>query len=787
MEAPEPSCPATAQDVHQLLGAGDRRARSVRAADPPDGAGVQQRRGRVHRAGGRVGRGRRLRAQLLPVPRAPVDAPDDPGDGVHDPRPHERVHVAGDRRVHRRRHGLRHLPARAPDVRPGGRARGRPRARVMPYHVFISRQVLLDVPAGLAVLLAFAALYRYDGPETRRWLYLAAALGGIACVLKETMLVFAPAALRVPRVDQDLEANAGARHRRVRRADGRDARAVHQHPVRVLRVRAPAATSSISCSARRTTPPGTSRWSSGSSSRRSRRPRSGTASSCRACGGPRRTSCSCRGSPCSARSSSSGRRSSCRTRSSSCPRWRSSARAAIVHLVALVRARWSTGIAAAAAFVMALAVLGPMIGPAWHAGDVIRDSSFSGPFTTDVEVQDFAGGRETGTWFAEHTPSNAVALTMGPSLGNLVSFYGDRDFFALSVSQDPKLRNPAYRPIPNPDLDIRQIEVQYAVWDAYTADRAPFFSTRLMSYVTKYSGMPVFSVWVNGNNVDYGDGAPPPGVGGADRRVSVGRGRPAVERAAAGGRPVRRALLALVAVGLLGAAWLAPASAQSLPEATSLPHDPAPGRDRGSRTRPSITSSARCRSRTACDVGPGGPAGGWRDGRLRGFSDLGPNAFTVPHGEEVLSNGSTAARQSYDHGEMDGFARRPARRQQESRAVVHRLSTGCEPAVGTPRAAGCGVRPVFLLVAGWVPAQHAEPRRGDGRRPRPRRERRLPEPVAQPHPHDLRRGAEDSRACRGATTSAGSSRSETTRSRAARTPTRTRPRRASSTGRRSCR
>jgi hypothetical protein len=32
-----------------------------------------------------------------------------------------------------------------------------------------------------------------------------------------------------------------------------------------------------------------------------------------------------------------------------------------------------------------------------------------------------------------------------------------------------------------------------------------------MSYVTKYSGTPVFSVWVNGNTVDYGNVAPPPG------------------------------------------------------------------------------------------------------------------------------------------------------------------------------------------------------------------------------------------------------------------------------------
>ena len=63
---------------------------------------------------------------------------------------------------------------------------------------------------------------------------------------------------------------------------------------------------------------------------------------------------------------------------------------------------------------------------------------------------------------------------MGPSLGNLVNFYGDRDFYALSVSQDPKMRNPAYRPIPNanPDSEIRQMHFQYAVWDAYTADRS---------------------------------------------------------------------------------------------------------------------------------------------------------------------------------------------------------------------------------------------------------------------------------------------------------------------------
>jgi hypothetical protein len=193
---------------------------------------------------------------------------------------------------------------------------------------------------------------------------------------------------------------------------------------------------------------------------------------------------------------------------------------AVVEGARFVRARWNDTVAKVVAAVACVAILVPMIGPTWQAGAVIRDSSFSGPFTTDVEVQDFAGGREVGTWLGTHTPKNAVVLTMGPSLGNLVSFYGNRDWYALSVSMDPKLRNPAYRPIANPDLDIRQIKVTYAVWDAYTADRAPWYSQRLESYVKKYNGTPVFTAWVDGNHVGTGRVAPP----GATTGVSGGSG-----------------------------------------------------------------------------------------------------------------------------------------------------------------------------------------------------------------------------------------------------------------------
>jgi hypothetical protein len=382
---------------------------------------------------------------------------------------------------------------------------------VMPYHVFISRQVLLDVPAGLAILLAFAALYRYNGPTTRRWLYLAAALGGIGCVMKETMIVFAPAALLYLAWSQILKrtrvrdlALCGAlmlvmlapfiSTRFLFSGSGAGGYIIYQlfrppnHPAWYFPVVfwifiTPVATAAVAygvilaCIRRTRADKLLLSWLAVFGAFFQFWPTKLLPYAIILV--PAMVILGARG---------------------------------LVELYGWIRDRWSNVVAAAATVVMAIAVLAPMVGPAWRAGDVIRDSSFSGPLTTDVEVQDFAGGRETGTWFAEHTPSNAVALTMGPSLGNLVSFYGDRDFFALSVSSDPKLRNPAYRPIPNPDLDIRQLEVQYAVWDAYTADRSPWYANRLMNYVRKYSGMPVFSVWVDGNAVDSGVGAPPPGA-----------------------------------------------------------------------------------------------------------------------------------------------------------------------------------------------------------------------------------------------------------------------------------
>lgn len=98
------------------------------------------------------------------------------------------------------------------------------------------------------------------------------------------------------------------------------------------------------------------------------------------------------------------------------------------------------------------------------------------------------GGREAGLWVRGHTPAGATIMTIGPSMANIIQFYGYRHAYGLSVSPNPLHRNPSYDPLGNPDLLIRSNEMQYVIWDSFSAARSSFFSNRLRSYVARYHG-----------------------------------------------------------------------------------------------------------------------------------------------------------------------------------------------------------------------------------------------------------------------------------------------------------
>ena len=103
------------------------------------------------------------------------------------------------------------------------------------------------------------------------------------------------------------------------------------------------------------------------------------------------------------------------------------------------------------------------------------------------------GGRETGRCIRAHVPEGATMLAIGPSMANILEFYGHRRAYGLSVSTNPLHRNPIYQAVPNPDLSLRRGDIQYIVWDAYSARRSANFERRLLSYVSRYHGRKVYT------------------------------------------------------------------------------------------------------------------------------------------------------------------------------------------------------------------------------------------------------------------------------------------------------
>jgi len=101
------------------------------------------------------------------------------------------------------------------------------------------------------------------------------------------------------------------------------------------------------------------------------------------------------------------------------------------------------------------------------------------------------GAREAALWIKQNTPQGSAFMTIGPSMGNIIKFYANRDALALSVSANPANHNPAYTPIINPDIMIKNGEIHYVVYDIYSALRSQHFADKLHYYVTKYNAQTV--------------------------------------------------------------------------------------------------------------------------------------------------------------------------------------------------------------------------------------------------------------------------------------------------------
>ncbi|TYB34502.1 glycosyltransferase family 39 protein [Micromonospora sp. AP08] len=143
--------------------------------------------------------------------------------------------------------------------------------------------------------------------------------------------------------------------------------------------------------------------------------------------------------------------------------------------------------------VLAVVVLSLLV-PSWHAVNRADNATFL------AGSGGVPGGREAGRWLAGNTPQGSVVLTLGPSMANIIQYYGHRRSYGLSVSPNPLRRNPSYEPLPNPDWWLRHNDLHYVVWDSFSAGRSAFFSERLMVLIRRYHGRVVHTEFVDGTD-----------------------------------------------------------------------------------------------------------------------------------------------------------------------------------------------------------------------------------------------------------------------------------------------
>jgi 4-amino-4-deoxy-L-arabinose transferase-like glycosyltransferase len=105
-------------------------------------------------------------------------------------------------------------------------------------------------------------------------------------------------------------------------------------------------------------------------------------------------------------------------------------------------------------------------------------------------------GREAGQYIKANLPQGAAILTVGPSMANIIEWYSLHPASALSVSPNPLDRNPSYTAVDNPDRELREGRFPYLVWDAYSANRSPHFADKLMVLMRKYEGVPIKTFYI---------------------------------------------------------------------------------------------------------------------------------------------------------------------------------------------------------------------------------------------------------------------------------------------------
>ena len=103
------------------------------------------------------------------------------------------------------------------------------------------------------------------------------------------------------------------------------------------------------------------------------------------------------------------------------------------------------------------------------------------------------GGRQAGDWVLRHVPRGTRLLAIGPSAANVLEFYGHHPVSALSVSTNPRDRNPSYAPVLNPTWPCARVCSSTSSGMPTPPPARRFFAAEARRLASKFHGVAVFT------------------------------------------------------------------------------------------------------------------------------------------------------------------------------------------------------------------------------------------------------------------------------------------------------
>ena len=125
---------------------------------------------------------------------------------------------------------------------------------------------------------------------------------------------------------------------------------------------------------------------------------------------------------------------------------------------------------------------------------------FSIPYHPTLGSESVNYMKDASLWIEENTPTNSTSLTLYTHMSNIIKFYSHRDSKSLQSNN-----NPSYDKIADADFLIASKKINYLVYEKVQLDNANFLKNeakKMEEYIQKFDAIPIHTTYSNYTNSD---------------------------------------------------------------------------------------------------------------------------------------------------------------------------------------------------------------------------------------------------------------------------------------------